>query len=122
MMKKVKLPIATVSESNKREHWTVSHKRHKSQKFQTRIGLLEEHIPQKLPVKITLTRYSPRKLDDDNLRGALKYIRDAVAEHFITGKAPGRADDDPRMTWDYSQIKHSCKYVMVTFQWSDCDV
>lgn len=49
-------------------------------------------------VRVTLTRLAPSSgLDDDNLRGALKAVRDGVADAL-------RIDDrDPRVTWEYEQ-------------------
>ena len=111
------LDIHTISEANVKEHWRKSHKRHKEQKFLTRMSLLSNRIPQNLPVKITMCRMSPRKLDSDNLQSAFKYIRDAIAEHFITGKAPGRADDDPRFEWYYDQQSSKEKYTQLRFDW-----
>lgn len=46
---------------------------------------------------VTLTRVSRGELDDDNLRGALKAVRDEVASWL-------RIDDrDPRVRWAYAQ-------------------
>lgn len=118
MMKKFTIPLQVISESNSREHWRKSHKRHKEQKFVVRMALLNEKVPQKLPVIITMTRLSPRSLDSDNLQSAFKYVRDAISEHFITDKAPGRADDDPRFTWLYSQVKSPSKSILLYFHWS----
>jgi hypothetical protein len=50
-----------------------------------------------------LTRLGARKLDDDNLRAAFKWIRDACAEMLIPGRAVGQADDDVRIQWEYAQ-------------------
>jgi hypothetical protein len=50
-----------------------------------------------LPVVVTLTRIG-RELDDDNLRGSLKGIRDQVADQLGV-----RSDRDPRITWRYAQ-------------------
>lgn len=53
-----------------------------------------------LPCTIELVRVAPRPLDDDNLRGALKAHRDAVAEWL------GCKDDrDPQVRWLYGQRK-----------------
>jgi hypothetical protein len=57
-----------------------------------------------------MTRYAPRPYDDDNIRSAFKYVRDAISE-FVLGLADnkaykaGRADNDPRLTWVYAQEK-----------------
>jgi hypothetical protein len=48
-------------------------------------------------VRVELTRIAPRALDDDNLRGALKAVRDGVADVL------GIDDRDPRVVWDYEQ-------------------
>ncbi len=51
-----------------------------------------------LPAVVTLTRLAPSSgLDDDNLRGALKSVRDGVAD------ALGLDDRDPRVSWRYEQ-------------------
>ena len=42
---------------------------------------------------VLLTRISPRELDDDNLAGALKAVRDGVADALKVN------DRDPRVVW-----------------------
>lgn len=49
------------------------------------------------PVTVTLTRLAAKKLDDDNLRRAMKPVRDEVAAWL------GMDDADPRITWRYDQ-------------------
>lgn len=50
-----------------------------------------------LPIVVTLTRYSAGTLDDDNLIGACKAIRDGIADWL-------RIDDaDPRVRYVYEQ-------------------
>ncbi len=51
----------------------------------------------KLPLVVTITRYGPRKLDDDNLDSACKYVRDEVA------RAIGTDDGSPLYTWRCEQ-------------------
>lgn len=118
MKQEIFIPLETISEFNVQEHWTRSYKRHRRQKQIISLSLRNATSKQ-LPVNILLTRHSPRNLDGDNLQGSLKYIRDAVAEHFVENKAPGRADDDPRISWDYSQTKSSEKGVSLTFTWPE---
>ena len=117
MQKSIFIPIKTVSEANLKEHWRVSHKRHSQQKNVIHFELIVRYIPRQLPVVVTLTRVSPRALDDDNLLYALKYIRDAVAEHFVPGLPPGRADNDPRITWKYAQDKQKDAGVRLDFDY-----
>lgn len=63
---------------------------------------------------ITLTRVAPRTLDDDNLRGALKSIRDGIARAM-------RVDDaTPMIEWRYNQEYAAGRYaVMVEVRWED---
>lgn len=89
----VRLPIATVSEANRRDHWTTRAKRAKAHRKTAwamcpAVGL---------PVVVTLTRIGARLLDDDNLRGALKACRDGIADRL------GVPDNDPRIEWRYAQ-------------------
>jgi len=119
MLRNIRLGVHTVSEANKREHWRVGHARHKKQKLAVLLGMLAMDIPKQMPVKITLTRLAKRKLDDDNLQSAFKYIRDAVAEYFIPGKAAGRADDDPGFSWNYDQAKDLELAILLSFEWPE---
>jgi hypothetical protein len=89
------VPIRAQSTSNLREHWAAKHKRVDAQKRATRL-LCPPWTHGPLLV-VTLTRVSPRALDDDNLRGALKSVRDAVASWL-------KVDDaSPLVRWDYGQ-------------------
>jgi len=89
------VPVKVASTSNLREHWAAKHKRTDAQKRATRA---------KCPLwtggpllVVTLTRVAPRRLDDDNLRGALKSVRDAVASWL-------RIDDASLLVrWEYQQ-------------------
>jgi len=87
------LPIQTVSESNGRDHWRVKAKRAKRQRHAARLLTPQAD----LPAVVRLTRLSRSRLDDDNLRGALKAVRDGVADAF------GIQDNDPRLAWEYAQ-------------------
>jgi hypothetical protein len=91
------VPIETKSTSNLREHWTAKKRRTDAQK---------RAVAYRMPVRdlepvlvVTLTRVASRRLDDDNLRGALKSVRDAVASRL-------RIDDaSPLVAWEYDQEK-----------------
>ncbi len=97
--------MKTVSEANSRDHWRKRAERAKSQRFgihwqwyvTSGAGKLARV---RLPAVVTLTRLAPRELDDDNLRSALKAVRDQVAEHM--GLASDRV---PEVTWLYGQEK-----------------
>lgn len=109
MIIEFQVPLKTVSELNKREHWLAAHKRHKNQKMIVTAYLRKYANLGPVPfvsAKVTLTRISPRILDShDNLPASLKYIVDAIAEYLVPGKATGRADDDIRILWEYQQEK-----------------
>lgn len=86
-----------VSEANAREHWATRAKRARGHRTMAR-GTLRLHAdPLPPPCRITITRIGKRRLDDDNLSGSAKAIRDGVADWL-------RIDDgDERLTWRYRQ-------------------
>lgn len=92
------IPIKTGRGLNNREHYMARYRREKREKECAAWSLLAKQPPP-LPVTVFLVRVTPRKqmLDDDNLVGALKAIRDLLASWL-------RVDDaDPRVAWRYSQ-------------------
>ena len=93
----VTIPIRTVSESNARGHWSKRAKRARSQRAVAAMVLRSNCAAPKAPLSVRLTRVSPRGLDDDNLRGALKAVRDGVADWL------GVDDRSPLVTWLYAQ-------------------
>ena len=101
------VPVRLVSESNMREHWAKKAARAKKNrsaaKFWTeqkvRYSHMGEFIVGGAPLKVTITRIAPGKLDDDNLTGSAKHVRDGIAD------ALGIDDGDPRITWVVEQAK-----------------
>jgi len=95
------LPIRTVSEANRREHWAARAKRAKAQRSAMLLALrcqrvdVTEYRDAEL-VRVLLVR-TGRCLDDDNLRGALKAVRDGVADWR------GVDDGHPSWEWIYAQ-------------------
>ena len=92
------IPVKTAPGLNAREHWAKRAARVRRERFAAK-AILGRQTPRE--ATITLTRYSAGTLDGDNLQGALKAIRDGVADAF------GMADNDPRLIWLYEQRK--CK-------------
>lgn len=90
------IPIKLPSLSNLRMHWTRFACLKRKQKVATRICIPVEEIPPP-PLLITITRIGPRKLDDDNLANACKYVRDQIAT------AVGIDDGSDQYTWRYEQ-------------------
>lgn len=103
---KIELPIATVSEANRRDHWATKARRVKAHR--NAAWALCPVYP--LPCIVTLTRIAPRGLDDDNLRGACKALRDGIADKL------GIDDRDPRVEWRYAQAKGKPASVVVEFE------
>jgi hypothetical protein len=96
----VLVPVRTVSEANVRHHWRQRHARAAEQRFMTRALVRGHRGRLALPVTVTFVRLGSRDLDDDNLRGALKAVRDGVADAFDLAN-----DNDPRITWKYEQAR-----------------
>lgn len=99
----VKMKIRTISMANVREHWAVRAKRNKAHR--AAVGAQFLWCPEILkdtpfPLTVTLTRYGKRLLDDDNLAGSFKAIRDEVATQLCR-------DDNPKsgISWIYKQDK-----------------
>jgi hypothetical protein len=93
----VLLPLTTGRGLNDRLHWAQRARQTKSHRHLA-FYLTPKHA---VPCVVTLTRLSAGTLDDDNLRGALKGVRDGVADRL------GIDDADPRVRWEYAQEK--CK-------------
>lgn len=98
--------IRTLSENNARERWQVRAARRKKQRQAVRAAWdslpwqCRQHGALEFPLVVTLVRVAPRKLDGDNLQGALKAIRDEVAA--CLGVDDG---DEEAVTWEYKQRK-----------------
>jgi hypothetical protein len=87
---------------NAREHHMSRARRAKDEKSKARlVARARLRMPARLPVRVTLTRFSPGtvKLDDDNLRGTLKAVRDGIAAWL------GVDDGGPWVRWEYEQMR-----------------
>ena len=82
--------LRTVSGANAREHHYARARRVREERSIARGGWLRMGKPAlpKPPCKVTITRISPRKLDNDNLGTALKGVRDEVAAILGVDDAP----------------------------------
>ena len=105
---------------NARVHWSKRAARAKKERAVVATVLrchrrptLESTCP---PTMCTLARIAPRMLDDDNLAGAFKGIRDEVAAFF-------GVDDGPKgpIAWRYEQRKGEPKQyaVEIRLSWGD---
>lgn len=97
----VSIPGLRTRSLNEREHPQVKARRVAHERGVTRLAMsapcaqYRARPPEQLT--ITLTRVGPRRMDSDNSIGALKAVRDGVAD------ALGIDDGDPRLTWEYRQ-------------------
>lgn len=92
------IPIKIVSVANLREHWAAKAKRAKGHRAAASLIGRVNHIANvKMPCVVKLIRIAPRPLDTDNLASAFKATRDGLAD------AMNITDNDPRVTWEYTQ-------------------
>ena len=96
----IEMPLKIESTLNKREHWSQRAKRaklHRTVAYQVMKSALPDGAT--MPCVVRLIRIAPRELDDDNLAGGCKALRDGIADWF------GIDDRDPRVRWQYAQAK-----------------
>lgn len=90
------LPLVTRSEINLRD-WRARSRRTQQAKAAWKVVTRYVEAWSMLPASVTLVRLGGRALDDDNLRSALKGVRDHVAHDL------GIDDADARVRWLYGQ-------------------
>lgn len=98
-MAEIEIPIKTVAGLNAREFWAVRAARVKKERRAGKLMGRALVAAVGLPVVLTMTRLSAGTLDDDNLLGACKGIRDGLADAY------GVDDADPRIKFRYAQAK-----------------
>jgi len=98
------LRLASPNRTSGQGHWRYAYAAAKSARLQAywatlaavpaawRLWLLEGE-----GLHVTITRIAPGSLDDDNLAGSCKGLRDGIADAFMVD------DRDPRVTWSYLQ-------------------
>lgn len=95
---KVELEMRTPNPVNgSHRHWTHNARVRKNQRGMVSFAWAYGRMPHRLDdgQRVRLTRISPGVLDDDNLRPALKSVRDQVAFELRI--------DDKLPIWDYAQ-------------------
>lgn len=91
------VPVKASHTLNSRSHWSVRARRRGTERNAVSLALPKHRVEPVL--LITLTRVGPRAMDDDNVQGAMKGIRDEVAKQL-------RIDDgSPLIRWQYEQAK-----------------
>ncbi len=101
----VVLPLQTKNPTNNRQHWRTVWSRAKRERGTAcmLVRLQLQQTPVELAtVNIRITRLSSGELDDDNLRAALKSIRDGVADAF-------GSDDSRKSRLQFHYAQEKCK-------------
>jgi hypothetical protein len=133
-MVQMRLNLRTVSALNARENWRKRAQRVRWERYCVAVALvvkdqrerpapptppkvrpadlemLRKHYPAPFdqPVVVTMTRVSPGEVDDDNLPGAMKAVRDELSVWLCEGN-----DRDPRVQWRYAQKKESKTHAVI---------
>jgi hypothetical protein len=95
------LPLRTRTPGNGRRHWAVDAKEAREQRNVSKLFVRgTSRVLPPFPVKVTLTRIGPRKMDQQNLGGALKHIIDGIADAY------GVDDGDERWEFIFKQEKN----------------
>jgi hypothetical protein len=104
------VPIRTVPGMNVREHWRARIRRVKAERDAV-AWVLSRMTRPALPLVVTLTRIGPSNgLDDDNLAGSMKAVRDQIA-HWLG------VDDRKREIVRYAYAQERGKEWGVRIQW-----
>ena len=94
-------PCALASQANQHMHWRVRQRQAKGHREEARLRMrmAARSLAPWQGLIVLLTRVAPRPLDSDNLAGALKHVRDGVAD------ALGVNDGDARVVWLVDQAQ-----------------
>ena len=93
----VTVPVKIVSNANQREHW-------RDRQAAAWVLAGKERPPAAVPVTITITRIGQQRMDDDNLAGGCKNIRDGISDWLALD------DGSAWLTWRYDQrCDRKCK-------------
>lgn len=97
---------------NARLHWAARASKVRRERLAVRASLRQQlrgNLPP--PSIVTMRRVASRAMDDDNLAGAFKAVRDEIAEFF-------GVDDGPRgpISWRYEQRKGAPRQYAVIIQ------
>ena len=104
-----------LSSANVLGHWSKRYALNKKHSAQVRIQCHDIKSIE-LPCTITLTREAPKLMDYDNYVFACKHLVDVIADMLIPGLAPGRADGDKRLKFEYEQVKRLGKQYFVCIE------
>jgi hypothetical protein len=127
------IPLKTISEANRREHWHKAAVRHTQQQWFIRALFNAEIRAIPIPCQVTMTRIATRFLDShDALPMAFKWIVDELGACMFPEKVviyrkrngriaqnKGHADSDPRVNWIYRQERGKIQGIRIEIEpWS----
>ena len=95
------IPIHTRTKDNQRGHWSKRAKVSKIEREASFWAVKGSRTRPNFPVKVTITRCGPRRLDRQNLGSALKAVIDGIADAY------GVDDGDDRWQWVLQQRQQS---------------
>jgi len=104
-----------LSSANVLGHWSKRYALNKKHSAQVR-AQCQDIKKIELPCTIILTREAPKLMDYDNYVFACKHLVDVIADMLIPGLAPGRADGDKRLKFEYEQVKRLGKQYFVCIE------
>jgi hypothetical protein len=116
----VSVACRVVSEANARCHWAARRRRFQAQAAAVDAALLPLRglvefaagaVAAGGRAAVTLTRLGGQAMDDDNLRGAFKGVRDHLARNYL-----GVDDGDPRVAWEYGQQPGGPESVLLSIE------
>jgi hypothetical protein len=97
----ITVPVRIVSEANVRGHWSTKAKRvklHRNTAYaMARSVINPSAIDVSAKLRVLMTRYALQRMDNDNLAGGFKAVRDGIADAF------GIDDGSDRWNWQYGQ-------------------
>ena len=91
------LPLIVKSKLNQRQHWGVRMRTARVERRAAIMAILALGATFDGPLRVTLTKVGGRRMDDDNLAGAFKNVRDGIADGI------GRDDGCKSIKWVYDQ-------------------
>lgn len=115
-MTRVEIDGLRLASLNAREHWSAKQRRVRDERAWSRVAIRAAGIRAIGPDEtacIVIVRRGRRALDDDNLVGACKHVRDGVAD------ALGIDDADPRVTWICDQAPATSYGVAIEVTFGD---
>lgn len=107
---KIIMPIKVISEANNRDHWTARSKRRVAQQKEFLVYWRKAKLTIKTPCRVIFTRFGARLLDDDNLAGAFKFVRDQFAREI------GIDDGSDLLKFEYRQEKLSRREYFISIE------